>query len=122
MGDTVDITKGGLMISGAAEFHRIFILTHSFKMELTFQSLLEKVRYLYNLIDRKRQTAGVYGCTMTKDVKEKRCGYSGQRTLLPSQSIKANILSEGGIIAEHEQNVQKVLAVVILLVRRRRWE
>ena len=55
-GDTVDITKDGLMING---FHRIFILTpHSFKMELTFQSLLAKVRYLYWVItDRKRQTA-----------------------------------------------------------------
>ena len=41
-GDTVDITKDGLMI----------------KMELTFQSLLAKVRYLYWVItDRKRQTA-----------------------------------------------------------------
>ena len=50
-GDTVDITKD--------RFHRIFILTpHSFKMELTSQSPLEKVRYLYWVItDRRRQTA-----------------------------------------------------------------
>ena len=59
-GDTVDITKDGLNdLTALRRFHRIFILTpHSFKMELTSQSPLEKVRYLYWVItDRRRQTA-----------------------------------------------------------------
>ena len=58
-GDTVDITKDGLMINGATQISQDIILTpHSFKMELTSQSPLEKVRYLYWVItDRRRQTA-----------------------------------------------------------------
>ena len=71
-GDTVDITKDGL--TALRRFHRIFILTpHSFKMELTFQSLLEKVRYLYWVItDRKRQTAESMAVLILKTSKEKR--------------------------------------------------
>lgn len=73
-GDTVDITKDGLMINALRRFHRIFILApHSFKMELTFQSLLEKVRYLYWVItDRKRQTAESMAVLILKTSKEKR--------------------------------------------------
>ena len=51
-GDTVDITKDGLM---------------------TFQSLLVKVRYLYWVItDRKRQTAESMAASILKTSKEKR--------------------------------------------------
>ena len=73
-GDTVDITKDGLMINGATQISQDIILTpHSFKMELTFQSLLEKVRYLYWVItDRKRQTAESMAVLILKTSKEKR--------------------------------------------------
>ena len=74
-GDTVDITKDGLMINGATQISQdiYFDTTHSFKMELTFQSLLAKVRYLYWVItDRKRQMAEFMVVSMSKTSKEKR--------------------------------------------------
>ena len=74
-GDTVDITKDGLMINGATQISQdIYLTSTQFQNgKLTFQSLLAKVRYLYWVItDRKRQTAESMAVLILKTSKEKR--------------------------------------------------
>ncbi len=73
-GDTVDITKDGLMINGATQISQDIytLILHSFKMELTSQSSVGEGQ-IFVLGDNRPEASDsrIYGCINVKDVKGK---------------------------------------------------
>ena len=73
-------------------------------MELTFQSLLGEGQ-IFVLGDNRPEASDsrIYGCINIKDVKGKaNCGYSDQRTLIPSS---VNQIKTNNILSTREESL-----------------
>ena len=102
-GDTVDITKDGLMINGATQISQdIYFDTTQFQNGVDFPITVGEGQ-IFVLGDNRPEASDsrIYGCINIKDVKGD-CGYSDQRTLIPSS---VNQIKTNNILSTREESL-----------------